>query len=116
MTKKEITDIKIECRNGSGHPIWNIMMFAEPGTSEDGFSYADLVTMAEGVLRGAKGLKAGEGWFVSSAEVMAWSGSKRTNLEHRGPTHPHRFRVTLDMENYANYKEDDDAPVPVDLD
>lgn len=107
MTKNEITDIKIERRNGSGHPIWNITMFAEPGASEVGFSYADLVTMAEGVLRSVKLLKACDGWFVSDADVMAWSGSERTNPDYRGHTHPYRFRVTLDMENFANYKEDD---------
>ena len=61
-----------------------------PGSSGKVPCYADLVEAAEDVLRDAKGL--GKEWYVSNAEVMAWSD----NTE-RGVLTPHRFRVTLDM-------------------
>lgn len=67
-------------------------MFVVPylGNSGNVPCYADLVDMAEGVLRDAKGL--GREWFASNAEVMAWS-----SRDNRGVLIPHRFRVTLDM-------------------
>lgn len=109
MTKQEITKVTIECRHGSGHPIWNIMMFATPERPDGALSYSELVLMAERVLRDAKDLKSSNGWLVSGAEVMAWSGSEKTNPEHRGLTKPHEFRVTLDMENSADLDREDDS-------
>ena len=90
MTKKEIERICIEPR---GEPkYWNITMFTVPlpGNSGKVPCYADLVEAAETILRNAKGL--GSEWYVSNAEVMAWS-----NNNDRGVLTPGRFRVTLDM-------------------
>ena len=90
MTRKEIDSIHIEHR---GEPrYWSITMFTVPLPDNSGKvpCYADLVEAAEGVLRDAKGL--GKEWYVSNAEVMAWSD----HIE-RGVLTPHRFRVTLDM-------------------
>ena len=109
MTKQEITKITIECRHGGGHPTWNIMMFVRPERLDGVLSYSELVLMAERVLREAKDLKSGDGWFVSGAEVMAWSGSNKTNPEYRGPTKPHEFRVTLDMDNLDYLDREDNA-------
>lgn len=90
MTKEEIDRISIEHR---GEPrYWNITMFAVPlpGNSGKVPCYADLVEAAETILRNAKGL--GSEWYVSNAEVMAWS-----DKNDRGVLIPGRFRVTLDM-------------------
>lgn len=90
MTKEEIDNIQIEHR---GNPeYWNITMFVVPMRKNSGKvpCYADLVKMAEDVLREAKGL--GRVWFSSNAEVMAWSSK-----DDRGLLTPDRFRVTLDM-------------------
>ena len=90
MTRKEIDSIHIERRGELRY--WNITMFTVPlpGNSGKAPCYADLVEAAEDVLRDAKGL--GKEWYVSNAEVMAWSDSAE-----RGVLTPHRFRVTLDM-------------------
>lgn len=90
MTKKEIDRICIEPRGDSKY--WNITMFTVPlpGNSGKVPCYADLVEAAETILRNAKGL--GSEWYVSNAEVMAWS-----NNNDRGVLTPGRFRVTLDM-------------------
>lgn len=98
MTKQEITRISIECREGSGYPVWNILMMVtpKPGMSP---SYGELVMMAEKILREAKDLKTGQGWYACNADVMAWSASKKTNLHHRGILKPHDYRVTLDIVN-----------------
>lgn len=102
MTKEEIDSIKIEHRGEQRY--WNITMFTVPlrGNSGKVSCYADLVEMAEDVLRKAKGL--GKEWFPSNAEVMAWS-----SRNDRGLLTPHRFRVTLDM-----MTEDMEAPSYVD--
>jgi hypothetical protein len=102
MTKQEITKITIECRHGSGHPIWNITMFVNPAQHDENWSYRELVCMAAGLLREAKDLKVSDGWMISNAELMAWSANEKTNPEHRGPTLPHEFRVSLDMEQFAD--------------
>ena len=90
MTKEEIDRISIEHR---GEPkYWNITMFTVPmrGNSGKVPCYADLVEVAEDVLRKANGL--GKEWFPSNAEVMAWS-----SRDDRGVRTPDRFRVILDM-------------------
>lgn len=90
MTRKEIDSIRIEHR---GEPrYWNITMFTVPlpGNSGKVPCYADLVKLAEVILRNDVGLD--EEWYARNAEVMAWSDS----IE-RGVLTPHRFRVTLDM-------------------
>jgi hypothetical protein len=103
MTKEEIDNIKIEHR--SEQRYWNITMFTVPlrGNSGKIPCYADLVEMAEDVLRKAKGL--GKEWFPSNAEVMAWSSQ-----DNRGISTPYRFRVTLDM-----VTEDMEAPTDEDM-
>lgn len=83
MTKEEIDS---EPRR------WSITMLVtpHPGNSGKVPCYADLVDMAEVVLREAKNL--GRDWYASNAEVMAWS-----SRDHRDVRTPYRFRVTLDM-------------------
>ena len=89
ITKEEIDSIKIEHRGEQRY--WNITMFVEPRYDNGKVPYyADLVDMADSILREAKGL--GEEWLVSNAEVMAWS-----SRDTRGVFTPNRFRVTLDM-------------------
>lgn len=90
MTKEEIDNIHIEHRSEDRY--WNITMFVVPRSGNSGKDpcYADLVAMAEFILREAKGLS-GE-WFASNAEVMVWS-----SRNDRGILTPDRFRVTLDM-------------------
>ena len=88
MIKEEIDDIKIEHRGEQKY--WNITMFVIPSRERSSACYAELVKMAEDVLRKAKGL--GKEWFPSNAEVMAWS-----SRDDRGILTPDRFRVTLDM-------------------
>ena len=90
MIKEEIDDIKIERRGEQRY--WNVTMFVTPlrGNSGKVPCYAELVEMAEDVIRKAKGL--GSKWFPSNAEVMAWSSK-----DDRGILTPDRFRVTLDM-------------------
>lgn len=90
MTKEEIDSIKIEHRSEARY--WNITMFVVPRPGNNGRipCYAELVEMAESVLREAKGL--GREWYARNAEVMAWSDNT-----DRGVLTPDRFRVTLDM-------------------
>lgn len=90
MTNKEIDKVHIEHRGEERY--WNITMFTVPcpGNSGKVPCYADLVDMAERILREVKDL--GREWFASNAEVMAWS-----SLDDRGVSTPHRFRVTLNM-------------------
>lgn len=90
MTKEEIDRVHIERRGEAGY--WNITMFTDPlpGNSGKVPCYADLVEMAEDVLRTAKGL--GVEWYARNAEVVAWS-----DRSDRGVLTPDRFRVTLDM-------------------
>lgn len=90
MTRKEIDSIHIERR---GEPrYWNITMSTVPlpGNSGKVPCYADLVKLAEVILRNDMGLD--EEWYACNAEVMAWSDSTE-----RGVLTPHMFRVTLDM-------------------
>lgn len=103
MTKKEIDRIQIEHRGEQRY--WNITMFVvpPPGNSGKVPCYADLVDMAEDVLREAKGLD--EDWSTSNAEVMAWS-----SRDERGVLTPYRFRVTLDM-----VTKDMEAPTDEDM-
>lgn len=107
MTKECVTKINIECRHGSGHPIWNITMFAEPDKktkkSSESLSYRELVCMAEIILRSAKNLNSKDGWIAVNADVMAWSGSNKPN--YLGIGTPHEYRVTLDMENEKDMVE-----------
>lgn len=105
VTKQEIDRITIECRHGSGYPVWNITMSVIPQPNAP-TTYEDLVTAAEKVLREAKDLKTGMGWYVSNAEVMGWSASKKTNHQHRGFTKPHEYRVTLDIVNSKDEREE----------
>lgn len=99
MTEKNIRRITI-CRHGGERPVWNIMMFVCPeDPSEAYFGYAMLVKLAETTLREVKGLTTRDGWYVSNAEIMAWSGSRKTNVTHFGPYSPHEFRISLDIEN-----------------
>ena len=90
MTKEEIDQVHIERRSKARY--WNITMFTVPlpGNSGKVPCYADLVEMAEDVLRKANGL--GWEWYARNAEVMAWS-----DRSDRGISTPYRFRVTLDM-------------------
>lgn len=90
MTKKEIDNIHIEHRGEQRY--WNITMFVVPmrGNRVKVPCYAELVEMAECILREAKDL--GREWLASNAEVMAWSSK-----DDRGVSTPDRFRVTLDM-------------------
>lgn len=90
MTKEEIDKVHIEHRGEARY--WNITMFTvpRPGNSGKVPCYADLVDMAERILREVKDL--GREWFALNAEVMAWS-----SRDDRGVNTPHRFRVTLDM-------------------
>ena len=103
MRRKDIDRIQIEHR---GEPrYWNITMFVVPPLGNIGKvpCYADLVDMAEEVLRNAKGL--GCEWSASNAEVMAWS-----SRDDRGVHTPCRFRVTLDM-----VTKDTEAPTDEDM-
>ena len=90
MTKEEIDQVHIEHRGETRY--WNITMFTVPlpGNSGKVPCYADLVKLAEVILRNDAGLD--EEWYARNAEVMAWSDSTE-----RGVLTPHRFRVTLDM-------------------
>ena len=90
MTKEEVDQVHIEHRGATKY--WNITMFAgpRPGNSGKVPCYADLVAMAEDILRTAKDL--GMEWYTRNAEVMAWS-----SRDDRGIHTPDRFRVTLDM-------------------
>ena len=103
MIKEEIDRIDIEHRSEKRY--WNITMFVVPlrGNSGKVPCYAELVEMAEDVIRKAKGL--GSKWFPSNAEVMAWSSK-----DDRGILTPDRFRVTLDMvtKDMESTPEDDD--------
>lgn len=103
MTKEEIDDIKIEHRGEQRY--WNITMFVVPmrGNRAKVPCYAELVEMAECILREAKDL--GREWFASNAEVMAWSSK-----DDRGVSTPDRFRVTLDMvTKYMEAPADEDV-------
>lgn len=90
MTKEEIDRITIEHRGEQKY--WNITMFTVPlrGNSGKVPCYADLVGMAEGILREAKGLSSK--WYAVNADVTAWSSK-----DDRGVLTPDRFRVSLDM-------------------
>ena len=101
MTKEEIDQVHIEHRGKAKH--WNITMFTVPlpGNSGKIPCYADLVEMAEDVLRKANGL--GWEWKARNAEVMGWS-----DTTERGVLTPYRFRVTLDMAPEPSEDIDDD--------
>ena len=100
MIKEEIDDVKIEHRGEQRY--WNITMFVVPlrGNSGKVPCYAELVEMAETVLRGAKGLD--HNWIPTHADVMAWSSgvvdADRPDIDARGIRTPHEYRVMLDME------------------
>lgn len=102
MTKENIDHITIEPRGEQRY--WHITMFMSPPPGDNGKvpCSADLVDLAEDVLRKAKGL--GKEWFPSNAEAVAWS-----SRDHRGVHPPYRFRVTLDM-----VTKDMEAPSDVD--
>ena len=103
MVKEEIDDIKIEHRSEKRY--WNVTMFVVPlrGNSGKVPCYAELVEMAEDVLRKAKGL--GREWFPSNAEVMAWSSNHMP--DGRGISTPHRYRVTFDMTRNGEWGDSD---------
>ena len=105
MTRQEITSIAIECRRGSGYPVWNILMMVEPRAGAS-LRYKEMVSMAEKVLWESKELRANDGWYVANAEVMGWSACKKSHPQHRGVDRPHEYRITLDI---VNSKDEDNG-------
>ena len=90
MTREDIDNVHIEHRGLNNY--WNITMIAVPKLGNSGRvpCYAELVEMAERVLRDSTGL--GKEWYTRNAEVMAWS----SNTE-RDVLTPYRYRVSLNM-------------------
>lgn len=105
MTRDNLESVKIECRHGSGYPVWNITAFFSRKNAKETADYANLVDIATQVLAEVKCLMYSDGWYARSADVMAWSSSGKMGI-----LCANEYRVTVDMVNkkdepYGDSKE-----------
>lgn len=103
MTRDNLESAKIECRRGSGYPVWNITAFFERKNAREKADYANLVAIAKQVLAEAKRLRSSDGWYARSADVMAWSSAGKMGI-----LCANEYRVTVDMVNKKDEPDEDD--------
>ena len=102
MTRDNLESARIECRHGSGYPVWNITAFFRRKDAREKADYANLVAIAKQVLAEAKRLRSSDGWYARNADAMAWSSAGK-----RGILCATEYRVTVDMVNKKDEPDED---------
>lgn len=106
MTRENVSSAKIECRHGSGYPVYNITAFFRRKDPSEKADYGNLVAMAKQMLMETMHLTAKDGWYAYKADVLAWSSVDEK--DSMGILCPTDYRVTLDMMNKKDKKHEED--------